>query len=111
MGERTIDDEFNYLAKEIDIITGNFMRLQTSMTTALERYTGCLLLSDRIYNLERVVLVAQHIGFDSQQMAYIERKIPYLVLMEKVTWEQSLEIKPHLKNIFEMMANQLKNVE
>ena len=54
MGERTIDDEFNYLASEIDDseVTGKFMRLQTTMTIALERYTKCLLLSDRIYKLE-----------------------------------------------------------
>ena len=36
----------------------------------------------------------------------IESKIPYLVYMEKITWEQYLEIKPHLENIFESMANQ-----
>ena len=48
MGERTIDEEFNYLAEEIDEVTGKFMRLQTTMTTALERHTKCLLLSDRI---------------------------------------------------------------
>ena len=106
MGERTIDDEFNYLASEIDEVTSKFMRLQTTMTTTLERYTKYLLLSDRIYNLEMVVLASQHIGFDSQQKAYIERKIPDLVYMEKVTWEQSLEIKPHLENVFESMANQ-----
>ena len=70
-----------------------------------------MLLNDRIYNLERVVLAAQHIGFDSQQMACIESKIPDLVYMEKVTWEQYLELKPHLENIFESMANQLKNLE
>ena len=105
MGERTIDDEFNYLASEIDEVTGKFMRLQKTMTTALERYTRCLLLSGRIYDLEMVVLAAEHIGFDSQQKAYVESKIPDLVYMEKVAWEQSLEIKPHLENIFESMAN------
>jgi hypothetical protein len=78
MGERTIDDEFNYLASEIDEVIGKFMRLQTTMTIALERYTKCLLLSERIYNLEMMVLAAQHIGFDSQQMAFIESKITNL---------------------------------
>ena len=111
MGERAIDNVFNHLAKEIDEVTDKFMRLQTTMTTALERYTKCLLLSDRIYNLERVVLAAQHIGFDSQQMGYIESKIPDLVYMEKVAWAQSLEIKPHLENIYESMDNQLKNLD
>jgi hypothetical protein len=80
------------------------MKLQTTMTTALERYTRCLLLGDRIYNLENVVFAAQHIGFDLQQIAHIESKIPYLVYMEKVTWEQSLEIKHYLPNIFESMG-------
>ena len=111
MGERTIDNEFNYLVEEIDEVMGKFMRLQMTMTTVLERYTKYMLLNDRIYNLERVVLAAQHIGFDSQQMACIERKIRDLVYMEKVTWEQYLELKPHLENIFESMANQLKNLE
>ena len=106
MGERIIDEEFNNLADEIDVVTGSLMRLQKTMTTALERYAKCLLLNDRIYNLEMVVLARQHIGFDSQQMAYIERAIPNLVYMEKVTWEQWLEIKPHLENISESMANQ-----
>ena len=106
MGERTIEEEFNYLAEEIDEVTGSLMRLQTTMTIALERYTKCLLLIDRMYNLEMVVLAAQHIGFDSQQMTYIESKIPYLVYMEKVMWEQSSEITPYLENIFECMANQ-----
>ena len=100
MGESTNDYEFNFLAEEIDILTANFMRLQTTMTTALERYMWCLLLSERIYDLEMVVLAAQHIGFDSPQMAYIESKIPNLVYMEQVTWEQSLEIKPHLENLY-----------
>jgi hypothetical protein len=79
------------------------------------RYIGCLLLNENIYLLEIVVLAAQHIGFDSQQMAYIERKIPDLVLMENAMWEACLEIKPHLENLyhpdFEMMDNQLKNLE
>ena len=92
MGERAIDDEFIHLAKEINEVTNKFMRLQTTMTTAMERYTKCLLLNDRIYNLEKVVLAAQHIGFDSQLMGYIESKIPDLVYMEKVVWAQSLEI-------------------
>ena len=99
MGERTIDNKFNYLAEEIDEVTRKFMRLETTMTTALERHTRCLLLNNRIYTLERVVLAAQHIGFDSQLMAYIESKIPDLVYTEKVTWEQYIEIKPHLENI------------
>ena len=107
-GERTIDDEFNYLAEEIDDVTGKFMRLQTTMTTALERYTKCLLLSDRIYTLENVVLAAENIGFDPQQKGYIESRIPDLVYMEKVAWEQSLEIRPHLPNIFESMANEYR---
>ena len=92
MGECTIDDEFKYLASEIDEVTGQFMSLQKTMITTLERYTRCLLLSGRIYDLEMVVLAAEHIGFDSQQKAYIESKIPDLVYMENVTWEQSLEI-------------------
>ena len=104
-GERTIDDEFNYLGSEIQEVTREFMILQTTMTTALQRYTSCLLLSDRIHHLSMLVLTAEHIGFDSQQSAYIESKIPDLVLMENVTWEQSREIKPHLENIFESMAN------
>jgi hypothetical protein len=58
MGEHTIDDEFNYLTSEIDEVTRKFMRLQTTMTSALERYTKYLLLNDRIYDLEMVVLVA-----------------------------------------------------
>ena len=106
MGECFIDTEFNYLAHEIEAVTGSFMNLQKTMTTALERYTKCLLFNNRIYNLEMVVLAAQHLGFDNHQMAYIERAILDLVYMEKVTWEQSLEIKPHLENIFEAMANQ-----
>ena len=106
MGECFECTEFNYLAHEIGAVTHTFVNLQKTMTTALDRYTKCLLLSDRIYNLEMLVLAAQHLGFDSQQMAYIERAIPDLVYMEKVTWEQSLEIKPHLENIFEAMANQ-----
>ena len=104
-GERTIDDEFNYLGWEIQEVTREFMILQTTMTTALQRYTSCLLLSDRIHHLSMLVLTAEHIGFDSQQSAYIESKIDDLVLMENVTWEQSREIKPHLENIFESMAN------
>ena len=115
MGEFCLDEEFNYLASQFDEVTRNFMRLQTTMTTALERYTKCLLLSDRIYNLEMVVLAAENIGFDSQQKAYIESFIPDLVYMEKVTWEQSLEIKPHMEYLyhldFEMMDSQLPNVE
>ena len=58
MGESTIDDEFNYLASEIDEVTGQFMILQKTMTTALERYTRCIWLSGRIYDLEMVVLAA-----------------------------------------------------
>jgi hypothetical protein len=53
-----------------------------------------------------VVIAAEHIGFDSQQKAYMESAIPDLAYMERVTWEQSREIKPHLENIFESMANQ-----
>lgn len=115
MGESTADREFNFLAEEIALLTANFMRLQTTMTTALERYTWCVLLSQDIYDLEMVVLACHHIGFDLQQMAYIERKIPDLVLMEEVAWEQSLELKPHLENLyhpdFEMMDSQLPDVE
>ena len=44
MGERTIDDEFNYLAEEIDTVMGHFLWLQTTMTIALKRYQ-CLLLN------------------------------------------------------------------
>ena len=106
MGERTIDDEFNYLASEIYDVTHEFMGLQRTMTTALQRYTACLLLSDRIHHLCMVVIAAEHIGFDSRQKAYIESAIPDLAFMEKHTWEQSREIKPHLENIFESMANQ-----
>ena len=106
MGEFNIDDEFNHLAWEIHDVTRKFMRLQTTMTTALQRYTSCLCLSDRIHNLCMVVIAAEHIGFDPQQSAYIESKIPDLAFMEKVTWEQSREIAPHLENIFEAMANQ-----
>ncbi len=115
ISEFCLHEEFNYLATEIDEVTHNFMRLQTTMTTALERYTKCLLLNDRIYHLEMVVIAAENIGFDSQEKAYIESKIPNLLYMEKVTWEQSLEIKPHLENLyhpdFEMMDSQLPNVE
>jgi hypothetical protein len=106
MGERTIDDEFNYLALEIYDVTREFMGLQRTMTTALQRYTACLLLSDRIHHLCMVVIAAEHIGFDSRQKAYIESAIPDLAFMEKHSWEQSREIKPHLENIFESMANQ-----
>ena len=106
MGERTIDDEFYYLASEIHDVTREFMGLQRTMTTALQRYTGTLLLGDRIHRLCMLVLAAEHIGFDSQQKAYLGSKIPDLAYMEKVTWEQSREIKPHLPNIFESMAKQ-----
>ena len=115
LGERTVDVEFNFIADEVKVLTGYFMRLQKTMTNALERYRWCLLLSQRIYDFEMVVLDCEHIGFDSQQKAYIESKIPDLVEMEKIAWEQSLEIKPHLENLyhpdFEMMDNQLNNVE
>ena len=66
------------------------MQLQKTMTNALDRYTRCLLISDCIYDLQMVVLAAQHIGFHSQQMAYLERWIPDLVYMERVAWEHSL---------------------
>jgi hypothetical protein len=103
--ERTIDDEFNYVASEIHEVTREFMRLQRTITTALQRYTSCLLLSDRIHHLCMVEIAAEHIGFDSQQKTYIESAIPELAYMEKITWQQSREIKPHLPNIFESMAN------
>jgi len=103
--KRTIDDEFNYLALEIHEVTREFMGLQRCMTTALQRYMSCLLLCDRIHHLCMVVIAAEHIGFDSQQKAYIESAIPDLAYMEKITWQQSSEIKPHLPNIFESMAN------
>jgi hypothetical protein len=67
---------------------------------------GTLLLSDRIHRLCMLVVAAEHIGFDSQQKAYLGSTIPDLAYMEKVTWEQSQEIKPHLPNIFESMAKQ-----
>ena len=115
LGERTVDDEFNFIVDEVEVLTEYFMRLQNTMTRALERYRWCLLLSQRIYDFEMVVLACEHIGFDSQQKAYIESKIPDLVEMEKIAWEQSLEIKPHLENLyhpdFEMMDNELNNVE
>ena len=114
MGERTVDDELNYLIEEIDTVMGSFLRLQTTMTTALERYQGCLLLRAQIHSLERVVLAAEHLGYDSQQMAYIKRKIPYLCLMEKIMWDSYEEIKPHLEYQFHpdtnMMVNHLKNL-
>jgi hypothetical protein len=53
-----------------------------------------------------VVIAVEHIGFDSLQKAYMESAIPDLAYMERVTWEQSREIKPHLGNIFESMVNQ-----
>ena len=47
-------------------------------------------------------------------MAYIERKIPDLYLMEKVMWEASEEIKPPLEYLFhldiDMMINHVKNL-
>jgi len=110
MGERTIDDEFSYLASEIQDVTREFMELQRTMTTALQRYTGTLLLSDRIHRLCMLVLTAEHIGFDSRQKAYLGSKIPDLDYMEKVTWEQSREIKPHLANIFESMGKQCTTI-
>ena len=44
LGELIVDDEFNYLAEDIDEVTGKFMRLQTTMTIAVKRYQ-CLLLN------------------------------------------------------------------
>ncbi len=111
-GEFSVDDEFNYLAEDIAEVTHDFMRIQKTMTTALDRYTRCILLSDRIYDLQNEVLAVQHIGFDSQQMAHIESMIPNLVYMEKGLWEQSLEIRPHLPNIFESMGKEYcKNLQ
>jgi hypothetical protein len=110
MGECTIDDEFYYLASEIHDVTREFMELQRTMTTALQRYMGTLLLSDRIHRLCMLVLAAEHIGFDSRQKAYLGSKIPDLDYMEKVSWEQSREIKPHLPNIFESMAKQCSTI-
>ena len=104
--ERILDDEFNYLASEIHEVTREFMGLQRTMTTALRRYTDCLLLSDRIHHLLMVVIAAEHIGFDSHQKACIESAIPDLAYMENMSFLQSREIKPHLANIFESMANQ-----
>ena len=105
-GEFSVDDEFIYLMEDIAEVTHNFMRIQMTMTTALDRYTRCLVLSDRISDLQNEVLAAQHIGFNPQQMAYIESMNPNLVYMEKVLWEQSVEIQPHLPNIFESMGNE-----
>ena len=102
--EFSIDAEFIYLAMEIHDVTRKFMTLQTTMTTALSRYMRCMLLSRRINDLEKLVLAAHHIGFDSLQIAHIESKIPDLVFMEEIVWEQSLEIKPHLPNILESMG-------
>jgi hypothetical protein len=110
MGEHTIDDEFYYLVSEIQDVTREFMGLQRTMTTALQRYTGTILLCDRIHRLCMLVLAAEHIGFDSRQKAYLGSKIPDLDYMEKVTWEQSREIKPHLPNIFESMAKQCSTI-
>ena len=106
-----IVDKFIYLANEVADITHKFMRLQTTMTTALERYKKLILLCDRIAYTERVVLAAQHIGFDSQQRLYVERKIPDLLLMAEVSWAQCLEIKPHIPNILQSMDNQLKYLD
>jgi hypothetical protein len=93
-----------YVATMIQDVTREFMGLQRTMTTALQRYTGTILLCDRIHHLCMLVLAAEHIGFDSRQKAYLGSKIPDLDYMEKATWEQSREIKPHLPNIFESMA-------
>jgi hypothetical protein len=114
LGESAVDFEFRFLAVEIDALTANFMRLQRTMTTALERYTWCLLLCERLHDLKEVVIAAENIGFDSQQKAYIAGKIPDLLLMEDVVWYQSRQIKPHLENLlhpqFEMMEGENANI-
>ena len=109
MGELCIDDEFKFLAMQIDECTGYFLRLQKTMTTALERYEGCLLVGMQIHMLGRVVRAAEHIGLSVPQLEFIHHHIPDLWLMETIMWEALEEIEPHLEYLLhpniDMMVN------
>ena len=65
---RSMDDEFNNLANDIDECTGYFLRLQT---TALDRYQGCRLVGMHAHMLGRLVHVAINIGLTIPQVEFL----------------------------------------
>jgi hypothetical protein len=82
MERRSMDDEFNSLAYDIDVCMERFMRLQSIMTNALDRYKGCRLVGMDAHMLGRLVNYSVDIGLSTQQVEILQQRVLDLYLIE-----------------------------
>ena len=85
-----IYDEFNFLAKEIDKRTCNFLWVQKTMTTTFERYYGCLLVGMQVHMVEKVVHDVEHVRLTVPQLELCSH-VQDLCFMETIMWETTQE--------------------
>ena len=108
---RSMDDEFNNLAHDIDVCTDWFMQLQTNMTTALDRYKGCRLVGMNAHMLGRLVVVIINVGLTIPQVEILQQRLPDLYLIENVMWEAThwQAIEPHLDDLLHLDSEAMVN--
>ena len=82
MEMRSLDDEFNNLAYDIDVCTERFMRLQENMTNVLDRYKGCRLVGMDAHMLGRLAHYSVDIGLTLQQVEILQQRVLDLYLIE-----------------------------
>ena len=88
------------LAKEIDEFTEKFLWVQKTMTTALERYCGCLLVGMQSHMPRQMVHVVEHIlGLTVPHLEFFQKHIQDLCFMETIMWEVTQEFQPQLEHL------------
>jgi hypothetical protein len=109
MEMRSLDDEFNNLAYDIDVCTERFMRLQENMTNVLDRYKGCRLVGMDAHMLGRLAHYSVDIGLTLQQVEILQQRVPDLYLIENEMWEATQAIEPHLEDLLPRDSEDMVN--